>query len=134
MPLNFTDVREVWDIIKPGLEVVAKDQQPDWRLEDVYASLANGQSHLLTDPSRTKTGFMVVQSVPVPFRKASKLLIWIAYDPVPESLATYAVELEALARNTGHTQIEFLTPHQGLWSLGASYGYSLKWATLNKTL
>ena len=134
MALTFIDVREVWDIVRPGLEVVSEDQQPDWRLEDVYASLVNGQSHLLMDPSRTISGFMVVQSAPVPFRKASKMIIWIAYDPVPDSLASYALELEALARKTGHTQIEFLTPHKGLWSLGESYGYKLKWATLNKTL
>lgn len=134
MALTFTDVREVWDIVKPGLEVIIDDQQPGWRLEDVYASLVNGQSHLLTDPSRTISGFIVVQSQPVPFRKTLKLVIWIAYDPVPESLATYAEELEALARNTGHTQIEFLTPHEGLWNLGNAHGYKLKWAVLNKTL
>ena len=71
MALTFIDVREVWDIVRPGLEVILEDQQPDWRLEDVYASLVNGQSHLLMDPSRTISGFMVVQSIPVPFRKAS---------------------------------------------------------------
>ena len=62
------------------------------------------------------------------------MLIWIAYDPVPGSLMTYADELEALALNTGHSEIEFLTPHRGLWDLGQEFGYQLRWATLSKKL
>mgnify|MGYP001378065774 FL=1 len=134
MPLAFEDVREQWDVIKPGLIEVNKDRQPDWRLEDVYASLVNGNSHLLMDRARTQTGFMVVESVPIPFRNAQKLLIWIAYDPEPESLATYASEIEKLARDTGHKQIEFLTPHNGVKELGIRFGYELKWSVLNKAL
>lgn len=134
MALNFADIREHWDVVKEGLESISRETQPDWRLEDVYASLVNGQSHLLLDQARTLTGFMVVESVPIPFKNAQKLLIWIAYDPEPDSLATYAIELEALARKTGHKQIEYLTPHMGIWKLGERFGYELKWAVLNKTL
>ena len=134
MPLAFEDVREQWDIIKPGLIEVVKGQQPDWRVEDVYTSLINGNSHLLMDRARTPTGFTVVESVPIPFRNAQKLLIWIAYDPELDSALTYASEIETLARNTGHKQIEFLTPHEGVKDLGIRFGYKLKWSVLNKAL
>ena len=134
MPLEFADVREHWDMVKVGLESISQETQSDWRLEDVYASLVQGQSHLLIDTSRTKTGFTVVESVRIPFQNADKLLIWIAYDPEPESALNYAEELDALARKTGHKQIEFLTPHPKLWSLGEKFGYQLRWAVLNKVL
>ena len=134
MPLAFADVREHWDVIREGLIEVSKGCKPDWRVEDVYTSLVNGNSHLRMDRARTHTGFMVVESVPIPFQNAQKLLIWIAYDPEPESLATYASEIEKLARDTGHMQIEYLTPHDGVKELGIRFGFKLKWSVLNKAL
>ena len=134
MSLDFVDIREVWDTVKVGLEHVSKDTSPDWRLEDVYAECVRGEAHILMDPARTTTGFVILQSVRIPFQQAAKLLIWIAYDPVEHSLATYCDELETLARNTGHKQIEFLSPHEGLWSLAQAGGYQLQWAVLNKEL
>ena len=134
MALEFQDVRDQWETIKPGIIELRKDYAHDWRLEDVYASLLNGKSQLLMDFARTPNGFTVVQSVPIPFQNAQKMLIWLAYDPVSGSAITYADELETLALSTGHKQIEFLTPHEGLWKLGKSFGYDLKWAVLNKTL
>jgi len=86
------------------------------------------------DTSRTTEGFLVVESVPIPFSKQSKLLLWVAYDPVPDSAVQYAAEVETLARETGHRQIEILTPHKGLWGLAQQFGYTLKWAVLNKEL
>lgn len=134
MPLAFEDVREQWDVIKEGLDEVRKGCKPDWRVEDVYTSLINGNSHLLMDRARTQTGFMVIESVPIPFQNAQKLLIWIAYDPEPESAVAYASEIEKLARDTGHKQIEFLTPHERVKDLGIRFGYELKWSVLNKAL
>ena len=134
MALEFQDVRDHWETIKPGIIELRKSYSHDWRLEDVYASLLNGKSQLLMDFARTPNGFTVVQSVPIPFQNAQKMLIWLAYDPVEESAITYADELEALARETGHKQIEFLTPHERLWELGKSFGYEFRWAVLNKNL
>ena len=134
MALEFQDVRDHWETIKPGIIELRKNYAHDWRLEDVYASLLNGKSQLLMDIARTPNGFTVVQSVPIPFQNAQKMLIWLAYDPVEDSAITYADELEALARETGHKQIEFLTPHERLWELGKSFGYEFRWAVLNKNL
>ena len=134
MSLDFVDITQVWDTVKVGLEQVSLDTSPDWRLEDVYAECVSGKAHILMDKSRTATGFIILQSVKIPFQQAAKLLIWIAYDPVQNSLATYGEELETLARNTGHQQIEFLSPHEGLWTLAKSSGYQFQWAVMNKKL
>jgi hypothetical protein len=134
MALEFADIRDHWIFVKPGLEAIAEKIDPDWRVEDVYASCVNGDSYLMVDPARTTTGFCVLQSVPIPFRKASKLLIWIAYDPIPESAAVYAEELETLARNTGHESIEIWTPHEGLVNLAQGFGYQFKYSVVNKRL
>lgn len=134
MSLNYVDIREVWDTVKVGLEHVSKDTSADWRLEDVYAECVRGEAHIMMDTARTTTGFIILQSVRIPFQQAAKLLIWIAYDPIENSLATYCKELETLARSTGHKQIEFLSPHKGLWSLAQANGYNLNWAVMNKKL
>lgn len=134
MALEFVDIREVWDVIRPGLELIQSETNPDWRIEDVYAACVNQRSFLLMDSARTASGFIVLQTKSHPFRDSKIMLIWVAYDPVPGSLMTYADELEALALNTGHSEIEFLTPHRGLWDLGQQYGYRLRWATLTKKL
>ena len=134
MALEFVDIREVWDVVRPGLELIHSENDPDWRIEDVYAACVNKQSFLLMDSARTASGFIVLQTKSHPFRDSKIMLIWIAYDPVPGSLMTYSDELEALALHTGHSEIEFLTPHRGLWDLGQQYGYRLRWATLSKKL
>ena len=134
MSLEFVDIREVWDVVKPGLETIHSETNPDWRIEDVYAACVSQRSFLLMDTARTASGFIVLETKSHPFRDSKIMLIWIAYDPVPGSLMTYANELEALALNTGHSEIEFLTPHRGLWDLGQQYGYQLRWATLTKKI
>lgn len=134
MALNFVDIREVWDTVKVGLEQVSSDISADWRVEDVYADCVNAKAHILMDAARTPNGFVVVRTESIPFSQSVKLLIWIAFDPVEHSLATYIEELETLARDTGHKQIEFLSPHKGLWSRAENAGYQLQWAVLNKKL
>lgn len=134
MALEFVDIRTIWDTVKVGLEQVSKDISCDWRVEDVYADCIYKKAQILTDPERTTSGFIVLRSEPIPHSTDIKMLIWIAFDPVENSLDFYGEELEQLAKNTGHTQIEFLTPHRGLWSSAEANGYHLNWAVLNKKL
>lgn len=134
MALEFVDIREVWDVVRPGLEAIHSETNPDWRIEDVYAACVSQRSFLLMDTARTASGFIVLQTKSHAFRDSKIMLIWIAYDPEPGSLMTYSEDLEALALKTGHSEIEFLTPHRGLWDLAEGYGYHLRWATLNKKL
>jgi len=126
------DVREVWDIILPGLEEIKSQTNPPWRLEDVYAACVSGTAHIYMDPQRTRAGFLILQSVLCPFRRISKLLLWIAHDPVGGSATEYALWVEKLAKETGHQEIEIMTPHEGLWRLAEKFGYKMQWAVLTK--
>jgi len=134
MALDFKDIREVWDVVRKGLEQVRKDSQVDWRLEDVYASCVNGKSHILMDAARSARGFVIVETVSIPFSNDTKLLLWIAYDPEPNSALAHAEELEHLARSTGHRQIELATPHAKLSKLAQQFGYTERWTVLTKEL
>lgn len=134
MSLEFVDIREVWNVVLPGLELIHSETDPDWRIEDVYASCVNKQSFLLMDTARTASGFTVVETKSHPFRDRTIMLVWIAYDPVPNSVSTYQSQLEALARQTGHSEIQVMTPHRGLWESAESAGYKMRWAMLSKKL
>ena len=134
MSLEFVDIREVWNVVLPGLELIHSETDPDWRIEDVYASCVNKQSFLLMDTARTASGFTVVETKSHPFRDRTIMLVWIAYDPVPNSVSTYQSQLEALARQTGHSEIQVMTPHRGLWESAESAGYKMRWAMLSKQL
>jgi hypothetical protein len=134
MALEFVDIREVWDVIRPGLELIQSETNPDWRVEDVYASCVNKHSFLLMDTARTASGFTVVETKSHPFRDKTIMLVWIAYDPVPNSVPTYQSQLEALALQTGHSEIQVMTPHRGLWKSAESAGYTMRWAMLSKKL
>lgn len=134
MSLEFADIRTNWGIVKEGLETILTESQPDWKVEDVYAECVAGNAHLLMNTARTATGFTIIQSVKIPFSNRSKLLIWIAFDPLPDSSLAHGAEIETLAKNTGHVEIEFLTPHRALWSLGETHGYQLRYGIMNKKL
>ena len=134
MSLTATDVRDCWDIIKPGLAAMKAELNSDWRLEDVYASCVNQQAFIYTDQERTENGFLIVQSQHIPFKTGRKLLLWIAFDPVENSAMQYQSELEQLAKSTGHTEIEIQTPHDGRLKKAQEFGYDLKWHVVSKTI
>lgn len=111
-----------------------EELNPDWRLEDVYASCVNQEAFLYTDQERTENGFVIVQSQHIPFKSGRKLLIWIAFDPVENSFEQYQADLEELAKATGHTEMEIQTPHDGLSKKAEAFGYDLKWHVVSKTI
>ena len=113
MALEFVDIREVWDVIRPGLELIQSENNPDWRIEDVYASCVNQHSFL--HGYRTDClGLYSCWNEVTPFRNKKIMLIWIAYDPVPGVPTYQSQSLEALALQTGHSEIQLMTPHRGL--------------------
>ena len=135
MSLQSVDVRTHWDLIKPGLQLISMQCHTDWRPEDVYASLINGAAHLYMDSERTETGFVVVRSTQCPFSAKSKLLIWVAYNPDGNRASdTYQHELETLARSTGHSLMEIITPIDEVGDLAQQQGYQKIHSTYRKTI
>jgi hypothetical protein len=134
MSLDFYAASSVRGVIEKGLRQIHSEQNPDWEVEDVFETCEDGKAHVLMDPTWSAEGFVIVQSVPIPFSTESKLLLWIAFDPQQGSAARFAAELEELALETNHSQIEILTPHSGLVNLAQQFGYTMRYVTLNKKL
>ena len=65
----------------------SSENNPDWRIEDVYAACVSKSysSWIPHGPPRRHRS-----TDEVSFRDSKIMLIWIAYDPVPGSLMTYA--------------------------------------------
>tara|TARA_R100001129_G_scaffold28503_2_gene19103 strand:+ start:3779 stop:4186 length:408 start_codon:yes stop_codon:yes gene_type:complete len=131
--LQHADIRELWDVIRPGLESIREDSKAEWRVEDVYASCVHGDSFLLWDHTR-KNSFCIVKTVGIPFSRGNRFLVWIGFDPGPDSLMTYHDELEEMARETGHQQMEIGTHRPGLVRLSKKYGYEEAYTVLVKDL
>lgn len=123
MALEPVDIREVWPVVRDGLDVVKKTTNPPWIPEDIYSACVTKQAFLYMDRDRTKQGFAVVQSQVCEYEQISKFLIWVAYDPVYGAVNQYMSEWERLAKETGHGVVEFVTPIDALGRLTRRKGY-----------
>ena len=79
--LTQADIRLIWDHIKPGLQEIKNQADPDWRPEDIYAAVLNGVAELYIDVEQDPCeSFIILQEKPNIFNASKSLLIWIAYD------------------------------------------------------
>lgn len=125
MDLKPADIRDVWPIVKSGLEIVQQSSCQTWIPEDIYAACVSGQGVLYTAGQMClgNERFLVVQSQRCPIERVSKLLLWVAFDPCEGTAIQFASECEEIARDTGHTAIEFVTSIDKLGLLSESFGY-----------
>jgi len=128
------NIRAEWDWVRPGIEeVLHLDVNADYRPEDVYASCVMGESHLWVHPE----GFVVTTSEINKYTGERSLLIWIAHAKQRGgSVATdYTAFFEDVARNTGHSHIQTITPHEPLADyLIATAGWQKQHIILGKDL
>ena len=75
--LEPSNIRDVWDDIKPGLEAVKRDwpELSTWRVEDVYAAVLQEQAVVYV----TEDGFAVCKLDTDDYSQETNLCIWIAY-------------------------------------------------------
>ena len=75
--LEPSNIRDVWDDIKPGLEAVKRDwpELSTWRVEDVYAAVLQEQAVVYV----TEDGFAVCKLDTDDYSQETMLCIWIAY-------------------------------------------------------
>ena len=73
---EFSDIRHCWDMVKPGIEFVLK-QNPHltYMPEDVFSECVTGKSMLFT----SVLGFVVLTVQEDPFTKAKVLVVWVAH-------------------------------------------------------
>jgi len=77
LKLEPSNIRDVWDDIKPGLEAVKRDwpELSTWRVEDVYAEVLQERAVVYV----TEDGFAVCKLDTDTYSGESDLFIWIAY-------------------------------------------------------
>ncbi|MHB1176067.1 MAG: hypothetical protein ACYCZJ_13190 [Sulfuriferula sp.] len=117
------DIRNVWQTIKPGLEITAKKAPGGWIPEDVYLSLKTGDSvlHLVTAESYYR-GFLISKSLDT--NEGRKLLLWITYGDASGDIFSDNMEtIRDWASNIGAVKIQFQSPRKGWERVGAKLGF-----------
>ena len=72
----FTDIRQCWDKIKPGIvEIIKENPYLTYIPEDVYSECVNENAYLFTSPK----GFLVFTIEIDRYTKDKTLYMWIAY-------------------------------------------------------
>jgi hypothetical protein len=104
------DVRERWDDIKPGLEIIKQRYGVDWRPEDVYhVCLDKETTVLMSDEDK---GFIILQDWRNPYNLRKELIIWIAFTGC-EARRKYLPDILNQARQNGYSRVLFQTSRDG---------------------
>ena len=123
MALKLTDIRDVWDVVKTGLSAVRESSCQPWIAEDIYAACVNKQAFLYMDLAASPDGFVVMQSQVCPVSRKQTLLMWVAFDPNDGSAGRFASQCESIAKDSGHSAIEFVTSIEPVGLLSEKFGY-----------
>lgn len=107
--LTLTNIREVWDQVRPGLEYVKDKVKAPWRPEDIYAACASETAALYLGD----TGFIVVQPKTCPFTGKPELLIWVAYAKGSGNIEQFQEVIDDLAEEHGFKKLTMWTTRPG---------------------
>jgi hypothetical protein len=117
------DVTHEWDLILPGLEVVAQHGD-HWRPEDVYMALRQGAAnlHVIRTGGRY-SGFIVAK--PSYGYDGPVLHVWAAYavPGMPSLRKATRDQLRQWARDMGARRITFTSPRKGWERLVRQLGF-----------
>jgi hypothetical protein len=113
MELQLTDIRKVWEAIRPGLAEIREEMRADWRLEDVYALCFLGKATLYT----AAEGFVILVRMTNEFTGEPYLYVMACYGRgmVQER---YWPDIEMIARQAGCGYVELLSPRRGFERTG----------------
>lgn len=111
--IHASKVREVWPVVKEGLEAMLKRYKVRWIPEDIFLACVTGQAFLYMIKD---VGFLVAKNFVDPDGLA--LFVWVIYGK-PGALKAHRVELLAdldeLARKIGAKRIKHYSQRRG-WS------------------
>ena len=96
--LSLADIRECWDEVRLGLEVVKQKTNPPWRVEDVYAACVVGSAVLyLGEP-----GFVIFQPETNRLTGKPELLVWVAFSRDRDAVSRFQPAVDSIAREAGY--------------------------------
>ena len=111
-----SNLRQVWNQIKPSLEDMAK--RSIWIVEDAYCDLKEGRANLyLTIEDKYFTGYIITQTL------GDKLHIWAAYNNKNDVLVDGLEAVKALAKEQGLSEITFISPRKGWDRIAPKIGF-----------
>jgi hypothetical protein len=111
-----SNLRQVWNQIKPSLEDMAK--RSTWIVEDAYCDLKEGRANLyLTIEDKYFTGYIITQTL------GDKLHIWAAYNNKNDVLVDGLESVKALAKEQGLSEITFISPRKGWDRIAPKIGF-----------
>ena len=119
-----TKLRDVWPIVRKGLEETISKAPGGWIPEDIYSEVLTGQAvlHLgiVEDHCR---GFIVSKTLEG--IRGKTLLIWVLYSDWNgrNILQDNMDEVSAWARNIGANRIQFQSPRRGWERVAESLGF-----------
>jgi hypothetical protein len=118
-----TKVREVWQMVKPGLEHILRKSPENWIPEDVYAALVANRANLwLAIENDRMVGFVVGYVQDEDFH------VWCAYGHLSGNLKRWFSELEDIAK-TQCTRIVFDSWRSGWNRVAKELGFMpRRWA------
>lgn len=117
MEPTVTDIRTCWETIKPGLEIIKRKCNADWRVEDVYAKCVSGAWTLFT--AAGVDGFFICWRGDSAYKPEKNLEIENAYyagdlDP----FKVFEPMIIDLAKKNGCSAVQFKSPRMGYQKKG----------------
>jgi len=104
-------LRQHWDYVKHGLEIVRSKGHPQWLVEDVYCDCYEQRSMLFIAMTNNKPyGFVVLQPT------GNTLHIWAAWSSISDELLLQQAwqEIQQIAKQGNKTNVTF-TSHRRGW-------------------
>lgn len=117
-------LRNVWDTIRPGLEITARKAPGGWIPEDVYLSLKTGDAVLhVCSVDKYYRGFLISRKLDT--LEGKKLLIWIAHgDASGDVFADNLDTVKEWALGMGAVKIQFQSPRRGWEKVAEKLGFT----------
>jgi hypothetical protein len=104
------ELRQHWDFVKHGLEIVRSKGHPHWIVEDVYCDCYENRSMLfLALKDKQPYGFVVLQPV------GQAMHVWAAWSTINDAtlLQMALQEIQLIAKQGDKTKITFTSQRRG---------------------
>ena len=109
------DLRQHWDYVKHGLELVRSKGHTEWIVEDVYCDCYENRSILFIGIiDKQPVGFVVLQPV------GNALHVWATWSTLNDKTLFYQAwqEIQAIAKQGGKSKVTFSSQRKG-WERNA---------------